>query len=77
MSLQTSTNDWSWAKKNYSLKEKIEAVESRNGPQKAAKELLHRLQRRADWLPDLITALLSPEIGLEDFGKKIESKCSK
>lgn len=45
-----------------------------NGPSSAAEILLQRLERRQDWLRELIKALLNPDIGLVDFGEKIEKK---
>lgn len=54
--------------------EKIQANEKLNGASSAAELLLQRLERRHDWLKDLIKALLNPDIGLVDFGEKIEQK---
>ena len=50
--------------------EKIQANETQNGPSSAAEILLQRLERRQDWLRELIKALLNPDIGLVDFGEK-------
>lgn len=54
--------------------ENIQANEKLNGASSAAELLLQRLERRHDWLKDLIKALLNRDIGLVDFGEKIEQK---
>ncbi|XP_063420481.1 uncharacterized protein LOC134705691 [Mytilus trossulus] len=56
--------------------EEVQAVEKQRGPIHAAEILLQRLVRRPDWLFHLIRVLLIPDVGLLDFGEKLERKCS-
>ncbi|XP_071152986.1 uncharacterized protein [Mytilus edulis] len=55
--------------------EKVQAVEKQDGITTAAEILLQRLVRRPDWLHDLQRVLLIKDVGLLDFGEKLEEKC--
>lgn len=50
-------------------------IEDNKGPWYGALELITILQRRSDWISDLIKALKNPSVGLVDFGEKLDILC--
>lgn len=57
------------------LQENVEAAERQFGATSAAETLLDRLVRRSNWLHDLQRVLLIQDIGLLDFGERLEERC--
>ncbi|CAC5379716.1 unnamed protein product [Mytilus coruscus] len=55
--------------------EEVKSAEKQNGHIYAAEILLQRLIRRPEWLHQLTNVLLNQDVGLLDFGIRLEQKC--